>query len=119
MLLDDGMGAPEVARQLGISKTTIYRWLSDTAFQAHLATQRAALRAEIASTLHSKATAAVKTIADLMEDTSAPKLVRLKAAEAVLSRTIGDSNAQQLQEQIAYLEKLIEETHEYTGKGTH
>jgi hypothetical protein len=113
----DGCNATQVAQQLKVTPRSVYRWLADPDFALEMTNRRAALRSEIVSTLHSKAQKAITTIEELMEDDKIPALVRLKAAQTILDKTIGSADIQELSEQVAALEKLINDAANYRNKG--
>ena len=85
-LLLVGYAVPDTARELGVNRSTVWRWTQEPEFAAELRSERASRRYAVQEAIHSVALEAVAYLAELVRDPEAPPAVRLKAACAVLDR---------------------------------
>lgn len=81
-----GMTHSAIARELGVHRTTVYRWVVDPALAEELRELRAARRFAAQESLQDVARKAIRTLEALLDDTACPPAVRLRAACAVLDR---------------------------------
>lgn len=87
-LLVDGHNLAEVARQIGVDRSTVHRWSNDNeAFVTEYDKQR--LEAQVQSDAHLRRfqAQALETILRLMTDDKAPAATRLRAASLILEFT--------------------------------
>lgn len=87
-LLAVGTTIAETARQVGVERNTVYRWLRQPAFCAHYKQQLKDVRREIRGRLSAMAEEAAGTLEILMRDGGEQS--RLKAATYVLDRLSED-----------------------------
>ena len=85
-LLLAGATVPDVAREVGVNRSTVWRWTQEPEFAAQLRADRASRRYAVQEAIHAVALEAVAYMATLVRDEAAPPAVRLKAACALLDR---------------------------------
>jgi hypothetical protein len=90
-LLIAGVSPPEIARQLNLGRTTVWRWQQDPEFVAELEAVRGDRRKMVQAALIDCALEAVDVLMELMRDRDIPAAVRVRAAESLLSRVSLDS----------------------------
>lgn len=114
-LLAEGRTIEEVARELGIGRTTLYRWRTSPVFAAALAEATARGLGAALERLRCLREGAIGVLEDLLADAAAPAAVRLAAAREVMDRTgleAGRTDAQEAdrpvspEEEAEVLEKL-------------
>lgn len=81
-----GRTVPEVAAELGVNRSTAWRWAAHPAARRELARLRGARRGALGDGLDAAALDAVAVLAGLLRDGSATTADRLRAATAVLDR---------------------------------
>jgi predicted DNA-binding transcriptional regulator AlpA len=86
----------EAARVAGRSPATLYRWLKDPDFKAAYRQARTAGAEQATARLQKASGAAVTILLRVMYDLSAPRAVRLKAADRVLSCMKGTSRMEEV-----------------------
>src|SRR5215813_95705 len=74
----------EAARATGISESTLLRWLQQEEFQTHYRDARREAIGQAIANLQKASSEAVKTLQDVMKDTTAPAPARVSAAKIVL-----------------------------------
>ena len=75
----------QAATAAGISSRALYDRMTDQAFRAEYQAARAAVLRETVNNLTQRTSAAVNTIAEIMEDTEASPATRLQAAQIILN----------------------------------
>ena len=86
----------EAARAVGLSPQTLYRWMKIPEFIAEYREARRASVGQAFARLQKASGAAVTILLKVVYDASAPRLVRLKAADRVLSCTKGTSRMEEI-----------------------
>lgn len=79
-----GVNVKEVARKVHVGRTTLYRWLNDTAFRTayHAAQERS--HAWAVNRLQHLAAKAIQILEQILDDSEAPAPAKVEAARAVL-----------------------------------
>lgn len=95
----------EGCRSAGIGRDCYYRWLEDPAFKAELERLRGEMLSEAVEELRFSVTAAVKTLASLCIDETAPHSVRRGAAGDVLSYHLKWREVTDFEERLSNLER--------------
>ena len=85
-LLLAGVSAPKEAKQLSLSRTTVWRWQRDPVFVAEMQSRRDERKAAVQATLVDVALEAVDVLRSVMLDKAIRPSVRVRAAEAILAR---------------------------------
>ncbi|MFO0679989.1 MAG: phBC6A51 family helix-turn-helix protein [Polyangiaceae bacterium] len=83
----EGADVGEVARETGVSRTTLWRWREDPAFAHELATKRQRVLEAARDDLRATTSDAVAVLRAVLRDDSQPPGVRLRAIEMVLARS--------------------------------
>jgi predicted DNA-binding transcriptional regulator AlpA len=86
----------EAARAAGLSPQTLYRWMKIPEFSAEYREARRASVGHAFARLQKASGAAVTILLKVVYDASAPRSVRLKAADRVLSCTKGTSRMEEI-----------------------
>ncbi len=102
--------AAAAAREAGVARDTLYRWLKQPAFLAEVRKAEAAALDELSRLLVRLGRTAAATLAKAMSDPAAPYPTRVRAADAALSRLL------QLRE-LAQLEARVQALEEAAGLG--
>ncbi len=74
----------DAARELGVSRTTLWRMMQDEEFQERLDEVREQQSQQILDSLQANALAAVKFLADIADDKQAPLTTRVQASGKIL-----------------------------------
>ena len=85
-LLLAGVSAPKVAKQLSLSRTTVWRWQRDPGFVAKMNSRRDERKAAVQATLVDVALEAVDVLRSVMLEKEIRPSVRVRAAQAHSSR---------------------------------
>jgi len=93
------------AKTAGVTRTTVYEWLTRADFLATVRGHEAATVGAVARRLVGLGDAALDTFAALMEDETGPSSVRLRAAEAVLANLIRIRDHAELEARVVALEQ--------------
>lgn len=75
----------KAAAAAGITSRALYDRMGENAFQAQYKAAKAALLRETVFNINAKITTAIKTIADIMQDTETSPAIRLQAAQTILN----------------------------------
>jgi len=102
--------AVEALEQVGVSRTTYYRWMNDPDFVLHLREAEALGLAEATRYLDNGRYNALTTIEGLMI-TSESDAIRLRAAQIYLDVSVKFRETASIENRIAELEKIINEEH--------
>jgi transposase-like protein len=98
------------AREVGVSRESLYRWMKQPAFQVAVREAEAAALDELSRMLVRLGRTATGTLAKAMTDPAAPWPTRVRAADAALARLL------QLRE-LATLEARVTELEQRAGLG--
>jgi len=101
-----GLTIEETAKQTPVSARTIHRWLKDAEFKAEVDAARSQLVNNTLGRLSDSATAAVKTLQELLSS-SQPPSVRLGAARAILEMAVKYREAVELAERVKQIEATL------------
>ena len=85
-LLLSGWSPPAIAKEVGVGRTTLWRWTQDPEFVAELQRRRRDRRELVQTVLVDSSLEAVAVLHEVMTDKTVGAAVRVKAAEALLSR---------------------------------
>jgi hypothetical protein len=102
-----GRTVQAAARVAGVGETTIYRRLRDTEFRRRVAESRAEFASRALGNLAAAATAAVRTLRQLLKADS--EAVRLSAARSILELGAKLRESVELEQRIAALEARPDE----------
>jgi transposase len=83
-LLLFGLNVPEVARELGVSRSTVWRWTRSPDFAARYRVAAQKRVSEAAERLDDAAEGAVAVLSELAEAEEQPAAIRVRAASALL-----------------------------------
>ncbi|MCC7421731.1 MAG: hypothetical protein IT428_15730 [Planctomycetaceae bacterium] len=109
--LSSGKSVPEAANAAGVGDRTVYRRLSDPAFQTRLAEAKKTIVARALEKLSESSVAAVETLVVLLK--SDADTVRLSAAKAILETGLRMKQMVELEDRLRRLED--EEASRKTG----
>src|ERR1700692_2912666 len=90
----------DAARELGISRNTLVRWMKKQELQAACREARRAVRSHAIGRLQDAAGAAATTLLKIMLDTNAPAATRLRAAEVVLEQAASAGEMEDIDERV-------------------
>jgi hypothetical protein len=76
----------EIATELGVSPSTVWRWRCDPGFAAELRTAQRDRIAVMADRMHALAFRALDVLASILNDEQAAPMLRMRAAEVALDR---------------------------------
>ena len=79
-----GANVNEVAQNIRVGRTTLYRWLNDAAFRTAYHTARERSHTWTVNRLQSLTAKAVQVLERLLDDAEAPPVAKVEAARAVL-----------------------------------
>ncbi|MDQ3694766.1 MAG: phBC6A51 family helix-turn-helix protein [Chloroflexota bacterium] len=102
------------ARDVGINRGTLYRWLQEPAFLAAVREAEAKALDELSRLLVRLSRTAVGTLAKAMSDPATPAATRVRAADAVLGRLLQLRELASLEDRVVELERVAAEQ-EQTG----
>ena len=98
----------DAAQSVGISETTIYRWLKMPDFQDALTeAKREAVRVAVAK-LQQGAGEAVDALKGIMSDSKAPASARVSAAKTVIDMALKSTEIEEITKRIDELERTME-----------
>jgi hypothetical protein len=93
------------AEAIGVSVTTMLRWMKEPEFQAAYREARGTVLAQTLTRLQEAAGAAVTTVLKMMLDPNTPAGVRLRAAEIVLEQAVRASDLEDVLDRLSKLER--------------
>ncbi len=105
------LAAPDVttaAKETGVSRDTLYRWLAEPAFVAALREGEAVALAAVSRSLVRLAERAAATLEGAMTDEVVPAATRVRAADAVLGRLLQVRELVTLEARVRELEAHME-----------
>jgi len=97
-LLLTGQSCREVAEELSVNRSTVWRWTQHPDVAEALQTLRSDRRKAIRESVDSAALEAVEVLRDLMRDQSIPPAVRARAACSLLDRADLGESCEEVQE---------------------
>lgn len=103
-LLNGGtvQGAADAA---GVSRKTVYKWLSIPAFQEAINSAQAEAMARLSRALIALGGSAIETLGETMSDKTQPPAVRVRAADIVTNRLLTMRESVEFEARLAELEK--------------
>lgn len=96
----------EAAKSIGISDTTLWRWMQEEEFSTRYKEAKQLAFNQAMGRLQQVSSIAVDTLQSVMEDETAPPSSRVSAAKTVLELSHKSFEIQELAEKIAELERL-------------
>lgn len=106
----------DAATAVGVSETTLWRWLQDKNFHAaYLEARRAAVQQAIAR-LQSYTSEAVETLREIMTDADALAFARLGAARAILDYSLKGIELEDHEYRLAQIERQMASQTEENNK---
>jgi len=97
----------EAAQVVGVSETTIYRWLQDPEFERNYRNARTQVVRHAIAALQGACSQAVEVLKEVMTNTESPATTRVTAARAVLEMSIKAVEIEDLQARVQTLEEQI------------
>ena len=95
------------ADQVGVTRKTIYKWLGDPDFRQSLVNEEDKIFARVEARLAGEMGAAVGTLSEIHKDQEASASARVRAATAIIDRSIRVKNLLDLIDRIERLEDLL------------
>ncbi len=96
------------AKDAGVSRETVYKWMRLPAFQTALHEAEAVALATVSRRLVTLADQATLTLEAAMTDITTPAATRVRAADAVLARLLQVRELVTLEERVRELESRVE-----------
>jgi transposase-like protein len=93
------------AREIGVSRHTVHRWLKESAFQTAVREAEGQALDELSRLLVRLGRTAIATIAKAMSDPATPPAARVRAADAALGRLLQLRELAQLEARVQALEQ--------------
>lgn len=90
LLINGDLTRSQIAEELGITRTTLYRWMNDERFQAELQKETDQIKRQAALYIDRKAFAAAKKLWELTE--CGDNRTKDSAVNSILNRSIGKAN---------------------------
>jgi len=98
----------DAAKVVGITASTLVRWMQIPEFAAAYREARRAAFGQSIARLQQASTAAVSTLLKIMVDTNAPASVRVRAADSVLDHSRQAIEIEDVEVRVAALEQAAE-----------
>lgn len=95
----------EAARAIGISPSTLLRWMKQPEFEAALQKARRKVLSQAIERLQNAADAASKTVLKIMLNANTPTGIQLRAAEIVLNQAAKAGEIERIEARLARLEQ--------------
>jgi transposase len=95
----------QAANEVGISATTLQRWMKEGEFEAELRKARQAAFSQAIGRLQDAAGAATSTLLRIMTDSNTPAATRLRAIEIVLEQGAKAATINDLDDRVTKLER--------------
>jgi DNA-binding MurR/RpiR family transcriptional regulator len=95
----------EAAGAVGISVSTLLRWMKEPAFDALFREAKRKAFAQATSRLHHLSNAAVSTLGKVMLDPATPASTRVRAADSILDHTIKAIEIDDIEARVSELER--------------
>ncbi len=90
----EGRSDSEIGRELGVERTTIWRWRHDLGFAKELHEAQRERLAVLNDRMAAIVPRALDVIAEIVNDQAQPALLRLRAADSLLDRAAWSGGAQ-------------------------
>jgi hypothetical protein len=103
----------EAAKVVGISPTTLVKWMKDPEFDAEYRKAKRAAFGQCIARLQQGATAAATTLLKMLIETGVPPSVRVRAAECVIGHAIKAIELEDIEARVAELERAAEAAKEH------
>lgn len=100
----------EAAKGVGVSATTLLKWMKDREFAAAYRKARGATVGQAIARLQQTTGAAVSTLQKLMVDNNTPAAIKGNVARAVLALAIKGVEVDDFEARLAELERAAEDT---------
>lgn len=100
----------DAAREVGISRNTLMRWMKEPEFQTKCREARRTVFSHAIGRLQDSAGAAATTVLRIMLDPNAPAHTRLRAAEVVLEQAAQAGEIENMAARVARLEQAAGST---------
>jgi len=94
----------EAAKVVGVSESTLWRWLKDEGFQSSYRDARREAVSQAVARLQSIATEAVDALRGVISDTAAPAPARVSAAKIILEMAVKAVEVEDLEMRLRKLE---------------
>jgi hypothetical protein len=101
----------EAARAVGISLSTLLRWMKESEFDTAYREAKRTAFAQAISRLHHLSSAAVSTLGKVMLDPATPAATRVRAADSILDHTTKAIEIDDIGARLAALEEAASKTH--------
>src|SRR5690242_7452898 len=101
----------EAARAVGISLSTLLRWMKESEFDTAYREAKRTAFAQAISRLHHLSSAAVSTLGKVMLDPAAPAATRVRAADSILDHTTKAIEIDDISARVSALEEAASKTH--------
>ena len=108
-LLADGLTVAEAAQVLGVGERTVYNWRAKPEFLAALRSADADNLREISRKLTTSSDTALGVLETIMNDTTAPASVRVRAASEILNHRARFYELVNLGDRLADIETRLEQ----------
>jgi hypothetical protein len=105
-LLCGGATASEVAREVGVDRSTVWRWTKDPVFAARFRATALERAQDAAARLDHSFIAAVDLLESVVTDVVQPTALRIRAAEALIRRSAPPERASQPGEDLPPAERI-------------
>lgn len=83
-----GKSVEAAAKEAGVNPATLHRWLGEVAFKAAYHASRRELAQQGLGVLQAAVRAAVGTVVQIMQSTTAPAAIRLRAAQIIIESAV-------------------------------
>lgn len=97
----------KAAKQAGVSRVQLWRWLNESTFSEAYTEARGRLFESTMTALQSASVAAVETLREITTDANAPASVRVSAARTILDTALKAREALEAEERLTALEALL------------
>jgi hypothetical protein len=95
------------AKAAGVSYTSLWRWLQEPEFQTEYRKAKRDAFGQATAQLQQAASAAVKCLKEIIEDTKAPSSSRVMAARTVLEMGLKGIELEDLEARLAVIERTV------------
>lgn len=102
LLAEDTMG--KAAKEAGVTRNTLYRWLEDDLFMKELSRCKRLIINQGLMKLQKGTNAAVETLIEVAKDREVPPSARVAASREILNNTFRSLEAEDLEERISSIE---------------
>lgn len=99
----------QAAKSAGVSRVTLWRWLNEPAFSLAYRDARSRLLEGALIALEAKATQAIETLSDVMNDHDSPAGSRVSAARTTLELLLRLRESLEIEARIAAIERRLQQ----------